>query len=150
MKEHYMAAPPATSAASVVRRRSTFAWTMLILANVLWAASYVAAKYVLTDVSVTTMLALRMGISALVLLPLLIVKRKELHLTRKVLPQLLLLVLTGFIVNKFLEYAGLALTTASDVALLITSESILPPRCHGSCCANASDLSLAAHSCSVF
>ena len=109
---------------SSVRRRHTFAWSLLILANVLWAASYVAAKYVLTDVSVTTMLALRMGISALVLLPLLIVKRKELHLTRRVLPQLLLLVLTGFIVNKFLEYAGLALTTASDVALLITSESI--------------------------
>lgn len=109
---------------SSVRRRHTFAWSLLILANVLWAASYVAAKYVLTDVSVTTMLALRMGISALVLLPLLIVKRKELHLTRRVLPQLLLLVLTGFIVNKFLEYAGLALTTASDVALLITSKSI--------------------------
>jgi drug/metabolite transporter (DMT)-like permease len=109
---------------SSVRRRHTFAWFLLILANVLWAASYVAAKYVLTDVSVTTMLALRMGISALVLLPLLIVKRKELHLTRRVLPQLLLLVLTGFIVNKFLEYGGLALTTASDVALLITGESI--------------------------
>lgn len=119
-----MAAPPATSAASVVRRRSTFAWTMLILANVLWAASYVAAKYVLTDVTVTTMLALRMGISALVLLPLLIAKRKELSLTRKMLPQLLVLVLAGFIVNKLLEYSGLALTTASDVALLITGESI--------------------------
>ncbi|MEO8974117.1 MAG: DMT family transporter [Ktedonobacteraceae bacterium] len=111
-------------APSIVRRRPTFAWAMLILANVLWAASYVAAKYVLTDISVTTMLALRMGISSLVLLPLLIVKRKELNLTRKVLPQLLVLVLSGFIVNKFLEYAGLALTTASDVALLITSESI--------------------------
>lgn len=122
-----MSAPSAASAAStasVGRRRSTFAWSMLILANVVWAASYVAAKYVLTDVSVTTMLALRMGISALVLLPLLIAKRKELSLTRKMLPQLVVLVLAGFIVNKLLEYSGLALTTASDVALLITSESI--------------------------
>ncbi len=116
----------ASSTPSIVRPRPrpTFAWTMLILANVLWAASYVAAKYVLMDVSVTLMLALRMGISALILLPLLIAKRKELNLTRKALPQLLVLVLAGFIVNKFLEYAGLALTTASDVALLITSESI--------------------------
>ena len=63
----------ASSTPSIVRRpRPTFAWAMLILANVLWAASYVAAKYVLMDVSVTTMLALRMGISALILLPLLI------------------------------------------------------------------------------
>lgn len=104
--------------------RHTFAWAMLIVANVLWAASYVAAKYVLTDISVPLMLALRMGISALVLLPLLVIRRRELGITRKVLPQLLLLVLAGFIINKLLEYSGLELTTASDVALLITSESI--------------------------
>jgi drug/metabolite transporter (DMT)-like permease len=35
-----------------------------------------------------------------------------------------LLALIGFVINKMLEYGGLALTTASDVALLIASESI--------------------------
>jgi len=97
---------------------------MLIIANTLWAASYVAAKFVLRDTSVNLMLALRMSISALVLLPLLIALRKELNLTRKDIPQLALLALVGFVINKILEYGGLALTTASDVALLITSESI--------------------------
>ena len=101
-----------------------FSWLLLITANVLWAASYVAAKFALQDTSVNVMLALRMGISALVLLPFLIARRKQLKLTRESVPQLLILTLVGFVINKLLEYGGLALTTASDVALLITSESI--------------------------
>ncbi|GER87724.1 hypothetical protein KDW_18860 [Dictyobacter vulcani] len=36
----------------------------------------------------------------------------------------MLLSLIGFVVNKMLEFGGLSLTTASDVALLITGESI--------------------------
>ncbi len=68
--------------------------------------------------------ALRMTIAALILLPLLFARRKDLHLTCKDIPQLALLALVGFVINKMLEYGGLALTTASDVALLISSESI--------------------------
>src|SRR5947209_5745138 len=104
--------------------RNTSSWFLLIMANALWAASYVAAKFALTDTSLIIMLALRMGISALVLLPFLITMRKNLNLTRQLIPQLLLLALIGFVLNKLLEYGGLSLTTASDVALLITSESI--------------------------
>jgi len=70
------------------------------------------------------MLALRMCIAALILLPLLIAHRRDLHLTRQLLPQLLILALVGFVINKLLEFGGLALTTASDVALLITSETL--------------------------
>jgi drug/metabolite transporter (DMT)-like permease len=108
----------------ITRPRHTFSWFLLILANVLWACSYVAAKFALRDISVNMMNALRMIISAVVLLPLLIVMRKELNLTRRDLPQLALLAIIGFVVNKMLEFGGLSLTTASDVALLITSESI--------------------------
>src|SRR5437016_7713376 len=104
--------------------RNTTSWLLLITANTLWAASYVSAKFALQDTSVNVMLALRMGISALVLLPFLIARRKQLKLTREAIPQLLILALVGFVINKLLEYGGLALTTASDVALLITSESI--------------------------
>ncbi len=68
--------------------------------------------------------ALRMCLAALFLIPLLIYKRKEIHLTRHDIPQLLLLALAGFVINKVLEYGGLALTTASDVALLISSETL--------------------------
>src|SRR5437868_4020431 len=122
-----MASPPAVHLPSPQppdRTRATFSWFLLIMANVLWAASYVASKFVLLDTSVTIMLALRMGISALLVLPFLIARRKDLNLTRQAIPQLLILALVGFVINKLLEFGGLALTTASDVALLITSESI--------------------------
>ncbi len=68
--------------------------------------------------------ALRMIISAMVLLPLLIALRKDLNLTRRDLPQLALLAIIGIVMAKTLEFGGLAFSTASDVALLITSESI--------------------------
>src|SRR5205085_6721099 len=95
----------------------------------LWAASYGAAKLALQDTSVNVMLALRMGISALLLLPFLIARRSQLHLTRQAIPQLLILALIGFVINKLLEFGGLALTTASDVALLITSETVFTAAC---------------------
>ena len=112
------------SLGSTTRARPTFSWFLLILANVLWACSYVAAKFVLRDISVNLMNALRMIISAMVLLPLLIALRKELNLTRRDLPQLALLATVGIVMAKTLEFGGLAFSTASDVALLITSESI--------------------------
>jgi drug/metabolite transporter (DMT)-like permease len=109
---------------STMRPRHTFSWLLLILANTLWACSYVAAKFALRDTTVNQMNALRMIISAFVLLPFLIAWRKDLNLTRRDLPQLAVLALIGFVINKILEFGGLSLTTASDVALLITSESL--------------------------
>src|SRR5579872_5665546 len=105
-------------------RKQTFSWFLLIFANILWAGSYVAAKWALHDLSVNMLNALRMCIAALVLLPFLYMQRGQLKLSRKDLGQLALLAVIGFVINKILEYGGLALTTASDVALLITSESI--------------------------
>ncbi|MDQ6660498.1 MAG: DMT family transporter, partial [Chloroflexota bacterium] len=119
-----MSASEAEPTEPSVHNRHLFSWMLLILANVLWGVSYVAAKYILRDTTINIMLAMRMAIASFVLLPVLILKRRDLHLTRQTLPQLALLVLAGFVINKLLEYSGLALTTASDVALLITSESI--------------------------
>jgi drug/metabolite transporter (DMT)-like permease len=104
--------------------RQISSWLLLIVANVLFASGYIAAKFLLQDLSVIVTLTLRVGISAVILLPVLILKRHSLHLTRDDFPHLVLLVLAGFVVNNLLEYGGLALTTASDVSLLITSESI--------------------------
>src|SRR5205085_169460 len=89
----YMASPPAVRLRSPQpqgRTSATFSWFLLIMANVLWAASYVVSKVVLFETSVTIMLALRMGISALILLPFLIARRKDLNLTRQAIPQLLI------------------------------------------------------------
>ena len=112
------------SLSSVSHSRSTTSWLLLILANVLWACSYVAAKYVLRDISANMMNALRMVIAAMVLLPLLIARRKDLNLTRRDLPQLAVLAIIGIVLAKTFEFWGLAFSSASDVALLITSESI--------------------------
>ncbi|HYA99327.1 MAG TPA: DMT family transporter, partial [Ktedonobacteraceae bacterium] len=112
------------SLGSASRSRFTTSWILLILANVLWACSYVAAKYVLRDISANMMNALRMMIAALVLLPLLIVRRKDLNLTRRDLPKLAILAMIGIVLAKTFEFWGLAFSTPSDVALLITSESI--------------------------
>jgi drug/metabolite transporter (DMT)-like permease len=101
-----------------------FSWFLLIAANILWAGSYVASKLVLRELSVTMMLALRFGLSALLLFPWLLLHRKDLHLTRQDILQLGVLMLVGFGISKFLQFGGLALTTASDVALLIGSESL--------------------------
>src|SRR5258707_5617392 len=43
---------------SITRPRQTFSWVLLILANMLWACSYVAAKVALRDTSVNMMNAL--------------------------------------------------------------------------------------------
>ena len=104
--------------------RHTFSWFLLILANILWATSYVTGKFILQSTSVNMLNALRMCLAALFLIPLLVYKRKEIHLTWRDFPQLLSLALSGFVINKVLEYGGLALTTASDVALLISSETL--------------------------
>jgi len=112
------------SLVSTSRSRPTTSWILLILANVLWACSYVAAKYVLRDISANMMNALRMIIAAMVLLPLLIARRKDLNLTRRDLPQLAVLAVIGIVLAKTFEFWGLAFSSASDVALLITSESI--------------------------
>ena len=112
------------SLGSASRPRSTISWILLILANVLWACSYVAAKYVLRDISANTMNALRMIIAAMVLLPLLVARRRDLNLTRRDIPQLALLAIIGIVLAKTFEFWGLSISTASDVALLITSESI--------------------------
>jgi len=112
------------SLGSASRSRPTSSWILLILANVLWACSYVAAKYVLRDISANMMNALRMIVAAMVLLPLLIARRKDLNLTRRDLPQLAILAIIGIVLAKTFEFWGLAFSSASDVALLITSESI--------------------------
>ncbi len=105
-------------------RPQTASWLFLILANVLWATSYVTSKIVLQELSVPMLLALRLGLAGCILLPFLIFKRKEFHLTRRDLWPLALLSLIGFILNKLLEFGGLALSTASDIALLIAAESL--------------------------
>ena len=111
---------PARSASS--SRRAAFG--ALVLANVLWAGSYTAGKVALADLPPIELNAVRFTLAALLLAPVLIRYRKQIPRDRRMLFILLQLSLLGFILNKALEYIGLSLSTASDVALLIATESI--------------------------
>ncbi len=100
------------------------AWAMLIVGNAIFAGSYAAGKIALRDLSPVMLNALRFSIAALFLLPIVIAGRARLRFPPRMLPRFAMLVLIGFVVNKFFEYTGLSLTTASDTALLISTESI--------------------------
>ncbi|HEY7124709.1 MAG TPA: DMT family transporter [Ktedonobacterales bacterium] len=112
---------------SAVQRFSTTragAWAMLIFSNALFAGSYVSAKLTLREISPIMINVLRFSLASLVLLPIVIAGRKRLRFPARMLPRFAGLVLMGFVLNKLLEYAGLNLTTASDTALLISTETI--------------------------
>src|SRR5579862_4657049 len=96
----------------------------LIFANVLWAGSYTAGKEALDRLSFIELNFLRFGIASLLLLAIVWQRRRSLRLQRRDLPRLALLCLFGFVLNKSAEFGGLSLTTASDTALLIASESM--------------------------
>ena len=100
------------------------AWAILILANIIWAGAYVAGKVALRELSPVLLNTLRFTLAACFMLPVVLVGWRRLRFSRRMIPQFGLLVLLGFVLNKFLEYVGLNLTTASDTALLISTESI--------------------------
>jgi drug/metabolite transporter (DMT)-like permease len=100
------------------------AFGLLVLANALWAGTYTAGKIALGALTPVELNALRFSLAALVLAPLVYRHRRELPLDRQSLLTLAQLTLLGWVLNKTFEYFGLALSTASDVALLISTESL--------------------------
>ena len=98
-----------------------------MIGNALWAGTYAAGKFVLASLSFVQLNALRFSIATLLLLPVLwsgrAILRRELarRASRRALARLVIL---GFVLNKAFEYAGLSVSTAVDVALLIATESI--------------------------
>lgn len=97
---------------------------LLVLCNVLWAGTYTAGKVALREISPVELNALRFTLAALILAPMLIHGWRRIPLDRRTLLTLAQLTLLGWILNKTLEYVGLSLTTASDIALLISTESL--------------------------
>lgn len=96
----------------------------LVLANMLWAGTYSAGKIALRDLNPVELNALRFLIAACALAPALLRGWRSIPRDRRSLLTLAGLALLGFVANKAFEYFGLALSTASDVALLISTESL--------------------------
>jgi drug/metabolite transporter (DMT)-like permease len=117
--------PLARSPVARVSRGKAFGF--LVLGNTLWAGTYAAGKIALAHLSFIELNALRFTLATLLLLPVLWTGRsiavRELS-DRRSLRELSRLVILGFVLNKAFEYAGLSLSTAVDVALLIATESI--------------------------
>lgn len=100
------------------------AFGLLVLANALWAGTYTAGKIALSQLSPVELNAVRFSLAALLLSPVLIRGWRRIPRDRATLIRLGQLVLLGLVLNKAFEYFGLNLSTASDVALLIATESI--------------------------
>jgi drug/metabolite transporter (DMT)-like permease len=103
------------------------AFATLALANVLWAGTYAAGKIALVEISPVMLNAIRFTLAALLLSPVLFHERTRIGTivrSRRDLLTLGMLILLGWVLNKLFEYVGLALSTASDVALLISTESL--------------------------
>lgn len=96
----------------------------LVVANALWAGTYAAGKVALRDLNPIELNALRFLIASVVLAPALVRGWRGISLDRRSLATLATLTLLGFVLNKAFEYYGLSLSTASDVALLISTESL--------------------------
>lgn len=116
-------ATPNKAASSALSSRQA-ALGALVLANVFWAGTYAIGKIALQEVPPIELNVIRFFLASLLLAPVLIRYRKQIPRDRRTLFLLAQLALLGFVVNKALEYIGLALSTASDVALLIATESI--------------------------
>jgi drug/metabolite transporter (DMT)-like permease len=96
----------------------------LVVANALWAGTYAAGKIALHDLNPVELNALRFLIASIALTPALVHGWRSIPHDRRSLGTLATLTLLGFVMNKAFEYFGLSLSTASDVALLISTESL--------------------------
>lgn len=104
--------------------RRTALFTVLAC-NVLWAGSYSAGKAALDQVPFVTLNALRFAVAGLIFAPVVWRGRHLLPRDRGGRLRLLAIAGFGFCGNKALEFWGLSMTTATDTALLITSESLV-------------------------
>ncbi len=107
-----------------VRAARRRAFATLALGNALWAGTYTAGKIALGALSPVELNAIRFLLAALLLSPVLIRGWRRIPRDPATLGALALAVLLGWVLNKIFEYSGLALSTASDVALLIATESL--------------------------
>jgi drug/metabolite transporter (DMT)-like permease len=118
---------PSLPASSDSRISRANALGLLVLGNSVWAGTYVAGKVALGSLSFVELNAVRFTLATLLTVPVLwsgraIISRE--FSNGKSTRELARLVILGFVLNKAFEYAGLSLSTAVDVALLIGTESI--------------------------
>src|SRR5262245_29252525 len=98
---------------------------LLILINLLWAGSQVAAKAALTAVGPFTLTVLRFFPAGLLLLALSRIERESLPIRRADWPGFFGLAFLGIALTYGIFYIGVDRTTATDSSLLFACEPIL-------------------------
>jgi drug/metabolite transporter (DMT)-like permease len=106
-------------------QRQVRGWMLLIGANIIFAGAYVAGKFALTTMTPVTLNAVRFTLASVVLAPIVIRERRHLRMQRADLLTFIAVSFLSFVLNKYFEYQGVQLSTASDSALLISGEGVL-------------------------
>jgi len=99
--------------------------TVLILLNVIWGSTDVAAKYAVSEMAPASVAWVRFSIALLVFAPVLMKRRSEIPRTVKGLLPFVALGICGFFGNFVLHYHGLSLAPASHATALRVSEALV-------------------------
>ncbi|MGE5576911.1 MAG: DMT family transporter [Syntrophothermus sp.] len=98
---------------------------VLVLLNLIWGASYVAAKIGLQEMPPFTLAVVRFAVASVLMLPFLWKERKQAGIGFSEWPELAFIGLLGFTFTYVFQYAGMTMTTATNSALLLVAEPAL-------------------------
>ena len=104
--------------------RPWLALLALVLANLIWGGSYVAAKVALAELSPSSLAFLRFALAAALSLPLVWRVRGDVRLEWRDAPAVALIGVAGVAVPYLVSYVGMNWTTASDSALVVSAEPV--------------------------
>ena len=107
------------------KRNPSSDYLLLILANVLWGSTDVAAKFAVVEMSPQALAWTRFTITLLAFLPWLVRRRAEIPRTLRGLLPFAALGACGFCLNFILHYHGLRLAPASHATALRVSEALV-------------------------
>jgi drug/metabolite transporter (DMT)-like permease len=93
-------------------------YALLLVTSMLWAANFVAGKWVVNDASAITLIVLRWAVSAIVLLPFVWVREKRLLPPKQAWLALIGMGATGVVLFNYFMFLALEHTTAVNVGLL--------------------------------
>ena len=111
--------------AKVDKRKPSSDYLLLILANLIWGSTDVAAKFALAEMSPQTLAWTRFTIALFAFLPWMVLRRAEIPRTLRGLLPFLALGACGFFLNYVLHYHGLRLAPASHATALRVSEALV-------------------------
>jgi len=97
---------------------------LLLTVPVFWGTSYVAAKIGMRDLLPLNLVILRFAIASLLFSLILLIKKKDVYLEKKDIPQFFLLGLMAITFFYYIHYTGLQYTTSTNAGLIMATSPI--------------------------